>query len=605
MVYNASIRFGSKARRKEGTRGRMHEKAKGNILNFLKPYRAHIVLAAVLMLVEVGLNVWQPRLMSNMIDDGILKGDMDVVIQNGIWMLVVVILGGTGGYLSCVVSNTYAQRFGNALRKALFAKVMRLPTQQLNGYSQGTLITRITADTRVLSEFSAVLIQMIVKPFFLLVFGSVMIFTINATFGVIVLLSVPIQLLVMLFFIRTTSPIFKSVQEKLDRISVLALQLVGNNRLIKAYARQDFEAERFGEANRSLMQTNMQVQRLMAIMNPLVMLLLNGVMLVIIYAGGLEAQAGVGHVGQVMAAISYAQQIMMSLMTAGMVFQHIARSRASADRVNELLNEEPAIVNGDYAPEGPIASMGLDGVAYVYPESDADARPVLKDITLTFERGQRTLIVGATGSGKSTLMQLLAGVFEPSAGTVRLGERPLREWSADEVHKRISVVFQDSDFFSGTIEDNICYGTQAPPTKERIERAAKIAQADGFISAAKNGYATKVSERGLSLSGGQRQRVAIARALLREPEVLLLDDATSSLDAETEKRLYAELKNAGVPIVIQVAQRIVGLLDAEQIVLLHEGRVEAIGTHAELLKTSERYRAIYASQSAEGGERDA
>ena len=579
----------------------MQSKANHYALKYLAPYRTQILLAALLMLAEVGLNVWQPRLMSTIIDNGVLQGNMDVVVRSGLWMLAVALLGGAGGYLSCIISNTYAQRFGNALRKALFARVMRLSEQQLRSYSEGTLITRITSDTRVLSEFSAVLIQMLVKPLFLLVFGSVMIFTINAVFGLIVLCSVPVQLVIMILFIRKTSPMFRSVQNKLDRISALALQLVGNNRLIKAYAREDYEAERFGGANRSLMQTNLQVQQLMAVMNPLIMLLLNGVMLVIIYAGGLQAQAGTGHVGQVMAAISYAQQIMMSLMSAGMVFQHIARSRASADRINELLAQSPELVGGSFEGSGPVSEITLDRVGFSYPGSE-DARPVLQDVSLRFRRGQRTLIVGATGSGKSTLVRLLIRSCDPGTGEIRLDGRPLADWSFSALRSRISVVFQNSDFFTGTITDNLCCGVSPQPDEAGITRAAKLAQAHTFITSLKNGYQAKVSERGMSLSGGQRQRLAIARALLREPEILLLDDSTSSLDAETEKKLFASLKTAGIPIVILVAQRITGLLDAEQIVLLHEGRVEAVGTHEELLRQSEHYRGIYASQCAEGGD---
>lgn len=582
----------------------MQKKKNHRILQYLFPCRRLVFFAALLMMAEVALNVWQPKLMAEIIDDGVLLSDMQVILRSGMLMLLVAFFGAVTGYTSCVLSNIYAQRFGNSLRKALFGRAMRLSAEQLGQYTEGTLITRITADTRVLSEFSAVLIQTLVKPLLLFVFGSVMVFTINPSFGWIVLMAVPVQLLFMLLFIRKSAPMFRSVQQKLDRISTLALQLVRSNRLIKAYGREDYEAERFGEANRSLMQTNLQVQQLMAIMNPLILLLLNGVMMLILYVGGLQAEAGTGHVGQVMAAISYSQQIMMSLMMAGMVFQFIARSRASAERVDEILRLEPKPDGGEYAGEGPVSELELDGVSFRYPGSEDD-RFVLRDVSLCFRRGQRTLIIGATGSGKSTLSQLLTRRYDPSAGEIRLDGHALAEWSGEALRDKISYVFQDSDFFSGTVADNIRFGTRGECSDEQLRRAAETAQALEFITSFKNGFQERVSERGLSLSGGQRQRVAIARALLRRPEVLVMDDSTSNLDAETEKRLFAALREAGIPIVIVIAQRLTGLLDAEQIVLLHEGRVEAVGTHAELLRQSDRYRAIYASQCTEGGDADA
>ena len=580
----------------------MQTEIKRKALQYLKPYRLQIFLAALLMLVEVGLNIWQPRLMASMIDDGVLRSQMDVILRSGGLMLAVAILGGIGGYASCVLSNTYAQRFGNDLRKATFERVMRMPAARLSDYSEGMLITRITTDTQVLAEFSAVLIQTLVKPILLFIFGSVMIFTVNRTFGLIVLLSVPIQIGIMLLFIRKTSPMFLRVQQKFDRLSTKALQLVSNNRLIKAYGREEDEADRFGDASRSLMQTSLKVQQLLAILNPLVMLLLNGVMLLILYAGGLEAEAGTARVGQIMAAISYAQQIMMALMMAGMVFQHIARSRASAGRVEEILSAEIAQKSDGFRGDGPISELVLEHVTFSYPGSTG-GKPVLNDVNLRFARGERTLIVGATGSGKSTLAQLIARVYAPTGGRLLLNGRPLEDWSEDALRERLAVVFQNSDFFSGTVAENLCYGT--PDAEEaEMRRAAEIAQVDDFITGLRRGYQSRVSERGLSLSGGQRQRVAIARALLRQPEILLLDDSTSSLDAETEQALYAALKGADVPIVIVVAQRMTGLLDAEQIVLLHEGRVEAVGTHEELLRSSERYQAIFASQCTQGGEDD-
>lgn len=571
-------------------------------MRLLLPYRPHIVIASLLMLIEVGFNVWQPKLMQKIVDEGVLGSDMDLVCKMGLLMLGVAFMGGLGGFLSCIMSNTYAQKFGNDLRKELFSKVIRLSDSQISKYTEGTLINRITADSRILSEFSSILIQMIVKPFLLFLFGSVMIFTINRPFGLIVLLAVPVQLAIMFFFISKTSPLFASIQKKLDKISSLALQLVGNNRLIKAYAREDYEAERFDEANRSLMNTTLRVQKLMAVLNPLILLLLNGVMLLIIYAAGIQVQTGYiasteSNIGQIMAAISYSQQIMMSLMMAGTVFQHVAKSKASAARIDEILAMDSEIKSGPVEDAGEITEIKLENVSFSYTD-DENARLVLSDICFEVKRGQRVLIVGATGSGKSTLVRLLSRSYDPSSGTILLNGHPLTELSLNELRKKISVVFQDSDFLADTIAANICYGSDSSDEQE-MKRASSIAQADGFIEGLKNGYKTKLSENGMSVSGGQRQRLAIARAIMHKPEVLIMDDSTSSLDSDTEKALYEGLKDAGIPIVIMVAQRITGLTDADLIVLLNEGRVEYTGTHEELMAKSARYREIVASQSAD------
>ena len=571
-------------------------------MRLLLPYRPHIVIASLLMLIEVGFNVWQPKLMQKIVDEGVLGSDMDLVYKMGLLMLGVAFMGGLGGFLSCIMSNTYAQKFGNDLRKELFSKVIRLSDSQISKYTEGTLINRITADSRILSEFSSILIQMIVKPFLLFVFGSVMIFTINRPFGLIVLLAVPVQLVIMFFFISKTSPLFASIQKKLDKISSLALQLVGNNRLIKAYAREDYEAERFDEANRSLMNTTLRVQKLMAALNPLILLLLNGVMLLIIYAAGIQVQTGYvasteSNIGQIMAAISYSQQIMMSLMMAGTVFQHVAKSKASAARIDEILAMDSEIKSGPVEDAGEISDIKIDNVSFSYTD-DENARPVLSDISFDVKRGQRVLIVGATGSGKSTLVRLLCRSFDPSKGSILLNGHPLTELSLKELRKKISVVFQDSDFFADTIAANICYGSETRD-EETMKRAASIAQADEFIEGLKNGYKTRLSENGMSVSGGQRQRLAIARAIMNKPEILIMDDSTSSLDSDTEKALFEGLKDAGIPIVIMVAQRITGLLDADLIVLLNEGRVEYTGTHEELMAKSARYREIVASQMAD------
>ena len=570
------------------------------ILRYLKPYTVFVVFSVIFVIFEVASNVLQPKYMEQIVDDGVLKMDLDVVFKAGVMMLSVAVIGGVCGYISCVLSNIYSQRFGNSLRKTLFRKIMSLSAQQDDAYTAGSLITRMTNDTRVVTEFSSVFIQMAVKPLMLFLLGIIMVLTIDPIYGIILLVSLPVQFLIIRFFIKRSAPVFATIQKKLDRLNSFAMHIVSNNRLIKSYVRENYEAGRFDNQNRDLTSTVMNIQVFMAILNPLVMLILNTVVLAVIFIGGFQVEARMIRVGSVMAAINYSQQIMMSMMTLGGIFQYVARSKVSAERLTAVLNREPALPSGKQMIDR-IDKLSLSHVSFRYPQNQDAQRNVLEDISLEVRGGECIGILGTTGSGKSTIARLLIREYDATDGQVTYNGVDVKDIDTKSLRDQVSVVFQNSDMFSASLRENITKG--AVFSQEDFDTAVRSACVDEFADDLRGGYDAVISERGASLSGGQKQRVAIARALLRAPQVLVFDDCTSSLDLETEAKVLERIQtNYRDKTRIFISQRISTIMGADRIILMDDGRVVAFGSHRELFDSCELYRSIYQTQNPEGGD---
>ena len=570
------------------------------ILHYLKPYTVFVVFSVIFVIFEVASNVLQPKYMEQIVDDGVLQMDLDVVFKAGVMMLSVAVIGGICGYISCVLSNIYSQRFGNSLRKTLFRKIMSLSAQQDDAYTAGSLITRMTNDTRVVTEFSSVFIQMAVKPLMLFLLGIIMVLTIDPIYGIILLVSLPVQFLIIRFFIKRSAPVFATIQKKLDRLNSFAMHIVSNNRLIKSYVRENYEAGRFDNQNRDLTSTVMNIQVFMAILNPLVMLILNAVVLAVIFIGGFQVEARMIRVGSVMAAINYSQQIMMSMMTLGGIFQYVARSKVSAERLTAVLNREPALPSGKQMIDR-IDTLSLSHVSFRYPQNQDAQRNVLEDISLEVRGGECIGILGTTGSGKSTIARLLIREYDATDGQVTYNGVDVKDIDTKSLRDQVSVVFQNSDMFSASLRENITKG--AVFSQEDFDTAVHSACVDEFADDLRGGYDAVISERGASLSGGQKQRVAIARALLRAPQVLVFDDCTSSLDLETEAKVLERIRtNYRDKTRIFISQRISTIMGADRIILMDDGRVVAFGSHRELLDSCELYRSIYQTQNPEGGD---
>ena len=572
------------------------------IFKYLKPYTVLIVLSVILTVVEVASNVLQPKYMEQIVDDGVLEMNMDVVAHAGIMMLVVALIGGVGGFFSCVCSNVYSQRFGNDLRKSLFKKVMALSPEQNDVITSGSLMTRMTGDTKTVTEFSAVVIQTVVKPLLLLILGVVMVVSIDAVFGIALLVSLPIQIILMIFFIKRSSAIFRVVQRMVDKMNMSAIHIVTNNRLIKSYVREDYESGRFNRQNIDLTETVMRVQLFMAILNPVVMLILNTVVVAVIFIGGFQIEAGMIRIGSIMAAISYSQQILMSMMTMGGIFQYISRSKVAADRICEVLETKPGVRSGEVQLASQIDTIEIDNITFRYPRSKDSLYPALDGVSLTVRRGKHIGVLGPTGAGKSTLASLLARRYDPDEGEVRINGKNIKEYTLDSLRSGVALVFQNSDVFPTTLRENITAGC-GEYSAEEFERAVRTARADEIAASLAAGYDTEIGERGVTLSGGQKQRVAIARALLHKPSVLIMDDSTSSLDLMTEREvIYGVRREYPDLTVIMISQRVSCMKDADQIIFMSNGSIIAAGTHEMLYERSAQYRAVCTSQEPEGGD---
>jgi ATP-binding cassette subfamily B protein len=454
----------------------------------------------------------------------------------------------------------------------------------------------------MIQELVQMALRMFVRAPIFFVGGSIMMSTLDIEFSVVAFIGLPLLLLLIFLFLRKVTPLFSIVQKKLDRVNSVVQENVSGARVIKAYVREDYENERFDKANKDFYDVNLRVMMIMCFLSPLMMIVMNLAVVVVIYLGGLKTMKA----GDVMAAVSYLTQIFHSAMMVNMMFQSLSRAGASAKRINEVLDSDPIIVTGDKTTSGESEiHISFKGVDFYYP--GASGRPVLNNINLDVKRGETLAVIGSTGSGKSSLVKLIPRFYDVTAGDVLIDGESVKNYDLDALRGKIGFVMQKSELFSDTVAENIRWGKN-DATDEEVVAAARVAQADSFISDFADGYSTFIAEKGASLSGGQKQRVSIARAVVRKPEILILDDSTSALDLATESRLRSALKEEMKgTTVIMIAQRIASVKEADRIAVIDKGSIVACDTHENLLKTSEAYREIYLSQMksgayAEGGE---
>lgn len=575
---------------------------KVKLSKYLKPYALFAVLTPLSMVGEVLGDLLQPKLMSKIVDDGVLGQDMDLIIRTGLLMLLVLIGGGACGIAASAFGGIASQSFSRDLRVDVFKRVMGLSFEQTDKFTTGSLVTRLTADITAIQQMVDFLLRMLVRDSLLFFGGIIMMLTLNVRFGIIILCALPIEIIMMIVILKKANPYYSIVAKRLDNVNSVVQENVTGARVVKAYVREDTEEKRFDDANIGLMESNLRVQTLMAILQPLLMIILNLSVIAVIVIGGWQVQAQAMKVGEVMAAITYLTQVLQGVMMMSMMFQTLAKASASANRLREVFETEPVIKSGSVSLSDKTGgTVSFKNVSFSYPETKG--RPVISDFTLDIKSGESVAILGATGSGKSSLVNLIPRFYDCTAGEVLVDGVNVKDCKLDELRKKVGIVLQKSELFSGTVEDNIKWGDKNA-THEEVISAAQAAQADEFIQKIPAGYEGMIAEKGASLSGGQKQRLSISRAVLKKPEILILDDSTSALDLGTEAKLRAEIdrKMSGTTLII-IAQRIQSVKSCDRIAVLDHGRLCACDTHENLLKTCEVYQDIYASQvKTSGGE---
>lgn len=575
---------------------------KVKLSKYLKPYALFAVLTPLSMVGEVLGDLLQPKLMSKIVDDGVLGQDMNLIIRTGLLMLLVLIGGGACGIAASAFGGIASQSFSRDLRVDVFKRVMGLSFEQTDKFTTGSLVTRLTADITAIQQMVDFMLRMLVRDSLLFFGGIIMMLTLNVRFGIIILCALPVEIIMMIVILKKANPYYSIVAKRLDTVNSVVQENVTGARVVKAYVREDTEEKRFDDANISLMESNLRVQTLMAILQPLLMIILNLSVIAVIVIGGWQVQAQAMKVGEVMAAITYLTQVLHGVMMMSMMFQTLAKASASANRLREVLETDPVIKSGSVSLSDKTGgTVSFKNVSFSYPETKG--RPVISDLTLDIKSGESVAILGATGSGKSSLVNLIPRFYDCTAGEVLVDGVNVKDCKLDELRKKVGIVLQKSELFSGTVEDNIKWGDKNA-THEEVISAAQAAQADEFIQKIPAGYEGIIAEKGASLSGGQKQRLSISRAVLKKPEILILDDSTSALDLGTEAKLRAEIdkKMSGTTLII-IAQRIQSVKSCDRIAVLDHGKLCACDTHENLLKTCEVYQDIYASQvKTSGGE---
>lgn len=575
---------------------------KVKLSKYLKPYALFAILTPISMIGEVMGDLLQPKLMSKIVDDGVLGQDMNLIVRTGLLMLLVLIGGGACGIAASAFGGVASQSFSRDLRVDVFKRVMGLSFEQTDKFTTGSLVTRLTADITAIQQMVDFLLRMLVRDSLLFFGGIIMMLTLNVRFGIIILCALPIEIVMMVIILKKANPYYAIVAKRLDNVNSVVQENVTGARVVKAYVREDTEENRFNDANVSLMESNLRVQTLMAILQPLLMIILNLSVIAVILLGGWQVEAKAMNVGEVMAAITYLTQVLQGVMMMSMMFQTLAKASASANRLREVLETEPVIQDGEISLEGREGgTVSFKNVSFSYP--DTKGRPVISDLSLDIKAGESVAILGATGSGKSSLVNLIPRFYDCTEGEVLVDGVNVKDCKLDELRKRVGIVLQKSELFSGTVEDNIMWGDPKASHADVVS-AAEAAQADEFIQKIPGGYEGIIAEKGASLSGGQKQRLSISRAVLKKPEILILDDSTSALDLGTEAKLRAEIDRtmSGTTLII-IAQRIQSVKTCDRIAVLDHGKLCACDTHENLLKTCEVYQDIYASQvKTTGGE---
>lgn len=570
------------------------------MLRLLRPYYGAAIFILLLTFVQTMSELYLPTLMADIVDTGIMSGNIPYIWNIGIYMLIVAAIGMICSISASFFSARVALGFGRDLRSRIFAHVEHFSLQEFDTIGTASLITRTTNDITQLQQVLTMMLRMMLMAPLMMLGGIIMAVSKQGQLSLIFIVAIPILGLTIWLIGRQGFPLFKVIQQKLDRLNMVIRENLTGIRVIRAFNRDRYENTRFDGASRDLADTAIRVNKLMALMMPMMMLILDLVIIAIVWFGSIEIDHGQMQVGDLMAFVQYATQILFSFLMLSAIFIMVPRAMASISRINEVLDMQPDILD----PAQP-AVAGQDAAAAVLEFRDVEfyypgaEQPALRQISFTAKRGEVIAIIGGTGSGKSTLVNLIPRFYDVSDGSILINGMDIREMKQAELRQHIGYVPQKALLFTGTITDNIRYGA-SEATADEIRHAAVIAQADEFISAMPDGYESMIAQGGTNVSGGQKQRLSIARALVRRPELYIFDDSFSALDFKTDARLRAALKAETTDsTVLMVAQRVSTVRDADRIIVLDNGGIVGIGNHHELMEHSEVYREIVSSQLSE------
>ncbi|MBI9045277.1 MAG: ABC transporter ATP-binding protein [Anaerolineaceae bacterium] len=570
------------------------------LFSFLKPYWKKSVFALIFITAGVIIDMAIPRLIQKVIDMGIIGGDSQQIIQTTLVMLGISILGAGFAVANNLLSVQVGEAFARDLREALFLKIQDFSFGNLDKLQTGQLIVRLTSDTTILQRVFRMSLRIGTRAPLLMISSLFLMFSTNKQLTLQLLPLFLITAIMIIFFVTKAGPMFMAVQKKLDHLNTVLQENIAGVRVVKAFDRSHFENKRFEERNEEFAQKNIAVMQLMAVLFPLLMVMINAGIVFVIWQGGLQSIQGSLTIGEIVAFSNYLLTMMTPLMIMAMIANVLAGGFASAERVVEILESVPEIedLSSDELPQKSKGHVAFENVSFHY--NGASDAAVLEDINLIAEPGETIAILGATGSGKSTLVNLIPRFYEVSSGKISIDGMNIRQISQDSLLSQIGIALQETILFSGSVRDNIRYG-RPQASEEEVIKAAKAAQAHDFICGLPEGYDSDVSQRGTNLSGGQKQRIAIARALLTRPMILILDDSTSAVDVETETKIQEALEEImQTSTSFIVAQRISTVLNADKIIIIDKGRIVAEGNHQQLLKSNPIYQEIYDSQLGDG-----
>ncbi|AVP54951.1 multidrug ABC transporter ATP-binding protein [Clostridium tetani] len=564
------------------------------IFAYLKPYKFLAIMGPLFMVLEVAMDLYQPRLMQNIIDIGIANRDLSYVLKIGSLMILIAFLGLFGGVMCIILSTKAGVNLSTDIRRDLYKKIQKFSGENINKFQSGKLITILTNDVNSIQMAVMMMLRIVVRAPLLFIGSIVMVFISAYELSPILLGVIPLILIVIILLGKRVGGLFKRVQEALDRVNTSIQENLSGIRVVKAFVREDYEIKKFEKVNENLTLTNIDAMKLISILIPIVSLIINAAMIAALWIGAVNVSKGTIQIGQIMAFLNYLIQILISLMMIAMIFVHITRAVPSMERTIEVLDTEITIKDNPNSKEldNIKGELEFKNVSYSYNEDDL----VLKNINFKIESGSKVGIIGSTGSGKSTLVKLIGRLYDVSSGEILIDGVDVRDIKLPSLRKSIGMVPQKALLFSGTIEENIKYGKENAKLDE-MKKAAKAACAMEFIDKFEDGFNYELTQKATNLSGGQKQRLSITRALVRHPSILILDDSTSAVDAQSERIIKKALEDEfSETTTFIIASKISSIINSNVILVLDDGELVGQGTHEELLNNCDVYKEIYLSQ---------